>query len=313
MLAEAIGQGVDGVRADPDHPSDQLHRRAVYDAFGPVGDTRRKSARAWVSILAAERVLPVYEELIASHYGKPNQHPRKLIAVASQIAGGGRVNSRSIEGTWNNAHGLTTRPILDLFALIYPKAGGIIGQATVLQERSEVLHAKQQAMDLEESTIERIVLGQKTWRSLCELSLRVDGAYRSAYKALSEARGFEGINPLHPLREPLYAYRGDILGPFDVHPGIFADRRRLILLSGDDAALVDENDLVPVAKLSTEWPDLWVGLHEWGDGAATAALAAAWDPATNRLNGGALLAYWEWWYQEAVPAAWERAYHRTRR
>ena len=303
-LVHAVEEALGALRGDPRHESHQRYRRPIYDALGPRGAPSRRTARTLLAILAAERVLPIYQAIVPARYGPRGLHPRKVIATAMQLVRGEIAEDAGLEAFWDDAYHLSSHPILVRLALHSTWTGAVVEEVRHLLEAQERLRREQPAT--REEQIDRDARDQRLVRAINNVSRRADSAYRSAYSALCEARGFEGLNETTPLQAPVYSYAGEAIGPDDWLRTMY-DGRVLLLAPNDAVLSVVQQELTLNARDSTEWDDLRVGTTDWGDAAAAAALAVAWDPALRACHPDALLGYWEWWYTGAVPLAWDRA------
>src|SRR5690349_18374514 len=84
-VAERIGVALAAMRAHPQHHLNPDLRRAIYATFGPWRDPPASRVQAWLAILAAERVLPIYR---AEWPRGITPRPEDLIALARRLAAG---------------------------------------------------------------------------------------------------------------------------------------------------------------------------------------------------------------------------------
>jgi hypothetical protein len=84
-VAERIDAALAAMRAHPQHHLTPHLHRAIYAAFGPWSDPPACRAQAWLAILAAEHVLPIYR---AEWPREITPRPEDLITVARRLAEG---------------------------------------------------------------------------------------------------------------------------------------------------------------------------------------------------------------------------------
>jgi hypothetical protein len=83
-VVQPIGEALAAMRGDRQHQLAPGRRRAIYAAFGPWRDAQASRVRAWLAILAAERVLPIYH----AEWSEISPRPEELIALARRLAEG---------------------------------------------------------------------------------------------------------------------------------------------------------------------------------------------------------------------------------
>lgn len=82
-LSGVVNEALAAVRASPSHRFAPHQRQAVYAALSPVSDSLNYRVRAWLAIITARRVLPIFQQALPLE-----EMPRRLIDLAEAVVQG---------------------------------------------------------------------------------------------------------------------------------------------------------------------------------------------------------------------------------
>jgi hypothetical protein len=83
ILQEQIHASWDWLHADPQHTLTPAQRRAIYTAIGPRSDRHSQHLRAWLDILTAQRLFPLWQP-----FWSGDNEPERLIQAAVSVLKG---------------------------------------------------------------------------------------------------------------------------------------------------------------------------------------------------------------------------------
>ena len=117
-VAERIGEALEAMRADSQHHLAPHLRRAIYRAFGPWDEPPACRVQAWLAILAAERVVPIYR---AEWPHEIAPRPEDLLALARRLAEGTLIRDAAevFEALEYSYHGYGHLWVLDIPHNVY--------------------------------------------------------------------------------------------------------------------------------------------------------------------------------------------------
>jgi immunity protein Imm5 of predicted polymorphic toxin system len=79
-LQQRINEALDAMRANPTHHLAPSYRKAIYEAIGPKQDAFVMQVRGWLAIIAVQRVVPIFQQVI------PDEPlPQQLLDAAQAI------------------------------------------------------------------------------------------------------------------------------------------------------------------------------------------------------------------------------------
>jgi hypothetical protein len=87
-----LDTALDEVKADPHHRLAPQRRRQIYDALLRSADLAVRQAQGWLAVLAAKRVLPLFEQLFPD-----DSLPREILDAAVGVLQGSVDDSRAAE------------------------------------------------------------------------------------------------------------------------------------------------------------------------------------------------------------------------
>lgn len=303
----AVDDAIGAVRATPGHRSHQRDRRTIYDAFGPRGDARRYRARVWLALLAAERILPLYEAAVPQEFERRRLHPRRILSVVRDVATGVRANDKGLGVYVHVVMSLTShRPYLaavvrkckDVHTPLLDEVRGLVAQEEewLAQRPAEV-----------QEQVEWVIRLLKVRMAIRLLSQPIDCCAQAAYQALAEAWRDEGIRETGSRApEDFYLFQGELRSRREAVYEYVAGRTYAMLPDGTVLS-TRGGGFDPYVRTRALLEDEQLATLDYGDAAASAAVASSWDRTTGHCDPKELLAFWEWWHGEAVPAAWHAA------
>lgn len=92
MLQTLLNVALNEVRADPHHRLAPQRRRQIYDALLHSADPAMQQAQGWLAVLAARRVLPVFEQTFPG-----DDLPREILNAAVGVLRGDIDDARAAE------------------------------------------------------------------------------------------------------------------------------------------------------------------------------------------------------------------------